>query len=80
MKNLSRSELIRLSLLRQENEAKLTNKGALVVDTSPHTGRSPDAKYIVEDDITKNLVDWNNNQKMSKETYKKTRELIDKVK
>ena len=69
MKNLSRSELIRLSLLRQENEAKLTNKGALVVDTSPHTGRSPNAKFIVEDDITKDLVDWKNNQKMTKPNF-----------
>jgi phosphoenolpyruvate carboxykinase (ATP) len=74
MKNLCRAELIREALLRGENSAALTNDGALVVNTAPHTGRSPDAKFIVEDEITKDLVDWKNNQKMTKpnfETFKK---------
>ena len=69
MKNLCRAELIREALLRGENDAKLTNDGALVVNTTPHTGRSPDAKFIVEDDITKDLVDWKNNQKMTKPNF-----------
>ena len=38
--------------------------------TGQHTGRSPNAKFIVEDDITKDLVDWNNNQKMSEKEFK----------
>ena len=69
MKNLCRAELIREALLRGENDAKLTNDGALVVNTTPHTGRSPDAKFIVEDQITKDLVDWKNNQKMTKPNF-----------
>ena len=69
MKNLCRADLIREALSRKENKPSLTNDGALVVDTAPYTGRSPSAKFIVEDDTTKDLVDWNNNQKMSKEKY-----------
>jgi len=68
MKNLSRSNLIHKSLIELKN-AKLTNTGALVVRTGQHTGRSPNAKFIVEDEITKDLVDWNNNQKMSEEEF-----------
>ena len=43
----------------------LTEKGALSVSTGRFTGRSPNAKYIVEDDISKQLVDWNYNQKLT---------------
>jgi phosphoenolpyruvate carboxykinase (ATP) len=71
MKNLSRSNLVHKSLIELGNEnAKLTNTGALSVRTGQHTGRSPNAKFIVEDDVTKDLVDWNNNQKMSEREYK----------
>ena len=69
MKNLCRAELIREALLRGENSASLTNAGSLVVNTAPHTGRSPEAKFIVEDHITKDLVDWKNNQKMTKQNF-----------
>ena len=71
MKNLSRSNLVHKSLIELGNQnAKLTNTGALAVRTGQHTGRSPNAKFIVEDDITKDLVDWNNNQKMSEKEFK----------
>ena len=71
MKNLSRSNLVQKSLIELGNKnAKLTNTGALAVRTGQHTGRSPNAKFIVEDDITKDLVDWNNNQKMSEKEFK----------
>ena len=69
MKNLCRADLIREALLRGENNAALTKEGALVVNTTPHTGRSPEAKFIVEDNITKDLVDWKNNQKMTKQNF-----------
>jgi phosphoenolpyruvate carboxykinase (ATP) len=72
MKNLSRSNLVYKSLLEISNQdAKLTNTGALVIRTGLHTGRSPDAKFIVEDEITKDLVDWNYNQKVTEEEYQK---------
>ena len=69
MKNLCRADLIREALSRKENKPSLTNDGALVVDTAPYTGRSPNAKFIVEDDTTRDLVDWNNNQKMTKKNF-----------
>lgn len=43
----------------------LTNSGALVTYTGGHTGRSPKAKYIVFDNITKDKVDWDSNSKLS---------------
>lgn len=71
MKNLSRSNLVHKSLNELGiQDAKLTNTGALAVRTGQHTGRSPNAKFIVEDEVTRNLVDWNNNQKLSEEEYK----------
>ena len=69
MKNLSRSALISKALRMGHNDVTLTNQGALVVNTAPYTGRSPDAKFIVKDDITSSLVDWNHNQAMSEEEF-----------
>lgn len=69
MKNLNRAILVQKSLLFGHNNPRLTNDGALVVDTGTHTGRSPKAKYIVRDPETENLVDWENNQSMSEEEF-----------
>jgi phosphoenolpyruvate carboxykinase (ATP) len=44
--NLNVPELITESL--KNNETKLADTGALVVNTSPFTGRSPNDKYLVE--------------------------------
>jgi phosphoenolpyruvate carboxykinase (ATP) len=54
--NLDPAELVEHSLSR--NEAVLTNTGAIMADTGKFTGRAPDDKYIVEDDLTKNTVWW----------------------
>jgi len=61
--NYSRTHLI-TDAIRHEG-AKLSSQGALTVDSRPHTGRSPNAKYIVRDEITENLVDWEQNQPLS---------------
>lgn len=37
-----------------------TNMGAVAVDTGVFTGRSPKDKYIVEDDVTRDTLWWNN--------------------
>lgn len=68
LKNSSRSFLIKESLL--DYNVNLTEKGALSVSTGRFTGRSPNAKYIVEDDISKQLVDWNYNQKMTESDFR----------
>jgi phosphoenolpyruvate carboxykinase (ATP) len=69
MKNVNRSKLIQFALREGSNEPRLTNDGALSVITAPHTGRSPNAKYIVKDSITQDLVDWDNNQPMSSKEF-----------
>ena len=46
--NLSIPELVTESLCN--GEAKLADTGAIVVNTSPYTGRSPNDKYLIEND------------------------------
>ena len=46
--NLDRSELIAHGL--RNGEGELSNEGAFVVNTSPFTGRSPNDKYLVQND------------------------------
>jgi phosphoenolpyruvate carboxykinase (ATP) len=50
--------LIRQTLHLQEG--RLNHTGALVIQTGRFTGRSPKDKFIVQDAITANTVDWNN--------------------
>lgn len=69
LKNLNRAALIRWALFNGNNKPRLTDDGALVVETEPHTGRSPNAKFIVKDSITENLVDWDNNQSVTEEEF-----------
>jgi phosphoenolpyruvate carboxykinase (ATP) len=38
----------------------LSDTGALIINTGKFTGRSPKDRYIVEDDITRDTVDWGN--------------------
>jgi phosphoenolpyruvate carboxykinase (ATP) len=56
--NLTPEELIAYAL--QHGEAKLTNSGALAIDTGEFTGRSPKDKFTVSDEVTANTVWWNN--------------------
>lgn len=42
----------------QRNEGILTATGSLAVKTGKYTGRSPDDRYIVDDDETHDNVDW----------------------
>ena len=44
----------------QRSEGVLNDTGALVISTGEFTGRSPDDKFIVKDELTANTVDWNN--------------------
>ena len=54
--NLSVEELISESLKRGEGE--IAANGALLVKTGKRTGRSPLDRFIVNDDGTKDSVDW----------------------
>lgn len=65
--NLPRGTLVEHAVRRQG--ARLTNAGALVVYTGEITGRSPNGKYIVMDDLTRKTVDWSNNNPMTEKDW-----------
>ncbi len=55
-------------------KGRLTQSGAIAVDTGVFTGRSPDDKYIVRDDITRETFWWadqgqNDNKPLSAENW-----------
>jgi phosphoenolpyruvate carboxykinase (ATP) len=54
--NLRVAQLVETALLR--GEARLAANGALVATTGARTGRSPRDKFIVDDIITHDSVDW----------------------
>ncbi|MDQ3902543.1 MAG: phosphoenolpyruvate carboxykinase (ATP) [Thermoproteota archaeon] len=54
--NLSVPSLIEVAVHRKEG--KLSSTGALSVKTGKFTGRSPEDRYIVDDSVTHNTVDW----------------------
>ncbi|KGP70878.1 phosphoenolpyruvate carboxykinase (ATP) [Pontibacillus yanchengensis] len=68
MKNLSVAELVEKILFRKEG--RLTATGAIQAETGRYTGRSPEDKFIVEDEISKEKVDWGNvNQPISEDVF-----------
>jgi phosphoenolpyruvate carboxykinase (ATP) len=54
--NLNAEELVEETIRR--NQGVLSDTGALAIDTGEFTGRSPKDKFIVNDDNTKDSVDW----------------------
>ena len=60
---------------------RLTESGAIAVDTGVFTGRSPKDKYLVRDDRTRDTVWWadqgdNDNKPIDTETWSRLRELV----
>lgn len=55
---LSPEDLVAQSL--QRKEGVLNDTGALCIKTGEFTGRSPQDKFTVKDEITANTVNWNN--------------------
>jgi phosphoenolpyruvate carboxykinase (ATP) len=54
--NLPAPVLIEMALKR--GEGHLVKGGAFVSDTRPHTGRSPEDRFIVDEDLVREQVDW----------------------
>jgi len=54
--NLSAAELVEQIILRKEG--MISRTGAIVVNTSPNTGRSPNDKFFVKTAGTQDVVDW----------------------
>lgn len=65
--NLSEDELVKKAC--QRGEGTLTKDGALSVTTGKYTGRNPEAKAIVYDDITSDWVDWKINKQISHKDF-----------
>ena len=65
--NLLEPKLYEEAIKRGEGE--IVDGGAFVADTGVHTGRSPKDKYVVCDDLTRDVVWWDNNQTMSEEQF-----------
>ena len=55
-RNLTPDELVEISVNQKEGVVNAT--GSLSVNTGKYTGRSPDDRFIVLDDITRDTVDW----------------------
>ena len=48
--------MVAISVDRKEGVVNST--GSLSVNTGKYTGRSPDDRFIVLDDVTSNTIDW----------------------
>ena len=55
-RNLDVSEMIDLAVKRGEGVVNST--GSVSVNTGKYTGRSPDDRFIIHDDTTRDTVDW----------------------
>ena len=75
LRNLTVPELVEEAI--QNGEGVLTKDGALSVSTGAFTGRSPKDKFVVQDEVSSNLVDWGKvNQPIAEEKFSA---LLDKV-
>src|SRR4026209_1089523 len=61
--NLGTSELIEHAVRR--NEGHLSDRGAFTAITSPHTGRSPKDKFVVDEPGSTGQIWWDKNDKIS---------------
>ena len=67
-RNLSVPSLIEVAIHRKEGN--LSSTGALSVKTGKFTGRSPDDRYIVDDNSTHNIIEWGKvNHQISEEKF-----------
>ncbi|MHA6252295.1 phosphoenolpyruvate carboxykinase (ATP) [Oceanobacillus sp. CAU 1775] len=68
--NLSVANLVERVLERKEGV--LTSTGAVTATTGKYTGRSPEDKFIVKDEISEDTVDWGNvNRPIDEATFDK---------
>src|SRR5918911_2370191 len=73
--NLPPARLVEAAVRRREG--MLAGNGALVAKTGKRTGRSPKDRFIIEDDLTRDKVDWGAvNKPFSREAFKA---LLDKA-
>jgi phosphoenolpyruvate carboxykinase (ATP) len=69
-RNLSVPALV--EMIVERNEGVLSSTGSLSVKTGKFTGRSPDDKYIVDDEVTHGAIDWGKvNRPISEDNFEK---------
>lgn len=69
-RNLSPAVLTEMAL--KTEDCKLTDKGALLVETGKYTGRSPKDRYVVDEPTSTDKINWNNeNKKISEEAFER---------
>jgi phosphoenolpyruvate carboxykinase (ATP) len=74
--NLSPPRLVEMAL--QGNEATLTDRGALLTYTQPHTGRAARDKYVVADAAADRQVWWGDvNQRLSPDRFDQIKERVE---
>ena len=66
-RNLPPASLIEAAVRREEG--RLTADGSFVAITKPHTGRSPDDKFVVREATTEKQIWWESNAPFSPEQY-----------
>src|SRR5215212_7755454 len=75
--NLSVPSLVEVIIKRKEGI--ISSTGALSVKTGRFTGRSPDDRYIVDDEVTHKTVDWGKvNHPISEEKFEKIFKMMKK--
>ena len=75
-RNLSVDDLVQTAVAR--NEGVINSTGSLSVNTGKYTGRSPDDRFIVYDDKTRNTIDWGKiNHQFQSEKFEK---ILEKMK
>ncbi|MEN2495305.1 MAG: Phosphoenolpyruvate carboxykinase (ATP) [Hyphomicrobiaceae bacterium hypho_1] len=65
--NNSVAELVEFAISRQEG--RLAQSGAFVSETGEHTGRSAQDKFTVRDELTSDVVWWDNNKELSSQHF-----------
>ena len=61
-----------VEMIIERNEGVLSSSGSLSVKTGKFTGRSPDDKYIVDDEVTHGAIDWGKvNRPISEDNFEK---------
>jgi len=66
------------SIAVEKEDAVLLETGSICVKTGKHTGRSPNAKFIVRDKITEETVDWTYVNEISIPKWKEFSSNLDK--
>ena len=65
--NLGAAELLEHAVRR--GEGQLTDRGAFTAVTSPHTGRSPKDKFVVEEPSSADRIWWEKNERLPEDKF-----------